>query len=330
LPTEIEWRPVGKSTYRKGAAAISRLAELPRILREDGVEVFHAPGVHSRPSLPPIPSTPCPLVVTVHDVIPVTFYGGHHSQVPTRVRTFYRWNLRRGLRADRVVTVSRHSRAEIVAMNEDVDRRIVVLAPGTDFSRNEDVSVLERMDVQFPYVLYAGSYEPRKNLKTALAAFSRLVAEGFPHHLVAVVDEGSGYASTLDRYRQSNDVMARVRLVQSLPDADLRALYTFADVLLFPSLAEGFGLPPVQALACNLPVVVSDLEVHREVLTDAAEFVDPTDIDSVVGGLRRVLLDPSRRSMLRRAGRKRWRMFEPQTWAAAHALLYAELSSVRR
>jgi glycosyltransferase involved in cell wall biosynthesis len=226
------------------------------------------------------------VVATVHDVIPLSYYG---NDLPARLRVFYRWNLRRAVRANAVITVSEDSRRQIAALAHVDRKRIAVIPNAVDFEPNPDAAAVASLGVAGPYVLYTGSYEPRKNLAGALRAFRGLIDRGYPHQLAALVERESGHAARAHRLLAELGLESRVRLLDSLDKRDLRALYTLADCVLFPSFAEGFGLPLVQAQACGTPVVASDLAVLHEVGGEAAEYVDPTDPAEITGTLARVL-----------------------------------------
>jgi len=328
LPGEVEWRPARRGLHPKFAAIEARLFELPALARADGLGLFHSTGIHVRPSFPPVPRLHCPVVATIHDLLPLTHYQG---RLPLRLRLFYRWNLDRAASSARVVTVSEHSRREIgQGLAIDLDR-VTVIPNGVEFPPNHERAPLEALGVISPYLLYAGSYEPRKNFAGALEAFGHLVAKGFPHRLVAIVERSSGHAPAIQAQLARLRLEDRVLLLHSLADADLRAVYTHAEVLMFPSLGEGFGFPPLQGAACGVPVVASDLPVLREILDGAAEFADPTDPAALAGAVERLLGDPERRSLLSGRGPDQARRFSVEDFVEKHAQLYrAALESTRQ
>jgi glycosyltransferase involved in cell wall biosynthesis len=306
---------------------VSRTLTLRRETSADAIDVFHAPGVHVRASLPPVASVSCPVITTVHDLIPVTFYGNTLSR---RVRMFYRWNLRRALRSARVVTVSEAARNDILAYAPDVRSRLNVIPNGVEFSPNPSSEAIARLGVQKPFVLYAGSYEPRKNIETAIDAYKQLLDAGFPHTLVAIVEAQSGHARAVKEHLTALKLGDRVRLVHGLAEAEIRALYTHAEMLCFPSLAEGFGFPPLQAAACGVPVVCSDLPSTRETIGDNALYVDTRNPRLLAAGMQRVLTDASLRARLTLGARDRARSFTWDRSVEAHVQLYEEVSRARR
>ena len=126
-------------------------------------------------------------------------------------------------------------------------------------------------------MLYTGSYEPRKNLVGTLRAFDRYVAAGGELDLVVVTEAESGHAAAVHQLLATLACRERVHLVHDVPEPVLRALYTHARVLVFPSFAEGLGLPPIQAAACGIPVVVSTLAVFAETVGPVCVAADPHD-----------------------------------------------------
>jgi glycosyltransferase involved in cell wall biosynthesis len=297
---------------------------LPRLAREHGLDVFHAPTVHPRPAWPSVPrGMPCPLVVTLHDVIPLTEYARGPHRLPTRQRLFYRWNLRAAMHAARVIAVSDAARDEIVGEAGIDAARITVVhngvAPGGTAPRAAAA----------PYVLYVGSFEARKDLVTAVRAFGR-IAESFPaHHLVAIAAPGSGDArparAAVDRLRLAH----RVHFVSRVADETLAALYASADVLLCTSRAEGFGLPPLEALAQGTPVVASSLPALREVLGDVALYAPPGDDAAFAGKVSRLLGDAELRGTLAERGRARAASFSIERFIAATLDVYRAAAETR-
>lgn len=323
LPDAVGWRAPDTRVPRKFMGLVSRLRTVRDLARRDGLDAFHAPAVHVRPSMPPIASVACPLVATVHDLIPLTFYG---STMPIRLRLFYRWNLRRALGAEAVITVSEAARREIA--QHAPGARITVIPNGVELPAETGARAAAAPTCR-PYVLYAGSHEPRKNLVRALDAFALLAMQDETHDLVAIVDGGSGHERAARAHLSSLGIESRVHLVQGLEDADLQALYAGARVLFFPSLAEGFGLPPLQAAAHGVPVVASDLPAVREVMQDGALFVTPHDVAAMAQALRTALMDEDLRHRLTAAGYQRAREYTWRRSVERHAELYRTIGRKR-
>jgi glycosyltransferase involved in cell wall biosynthesis len=292
--------------FGKLSALATHLLSFPRIMRRDNLDVLHVPAVHTRPSLPPVPrSAPCPKVVTLHDLIPITFYGRLGDAMPWRMRRYYKWNLAAAARADHIITVSATSREEIIKNLDVPPDRLTAIHNGIDLdawsqARNQDTSPYRGAR---PYVLFGGSYEPRKNVRGLLDAYELAVDMGLTHDLVMVVDAGSGYESDIRRHAATLNSRNSLHFLSGLEDAELISLYQGADAFVFPSLSEGFGFPPLQAMACGVPVVASDLPVLREVLGEAAVFVDPHDSNAIAEAMNTVVSDGQLADRLVGAGR---------------------------
>jgi glycosyltransferase involved in cell wall biosynthesis len=326
LPTTVEWRVPGPARLPRLAAIQSRLRWLPRAAVADGIDVFHAPGVHVRPSFPPVAVVNCPLVATIHDVIPLSYYG---RTLPLRNRAFYVWNLRRAAAAQRTLTVSSAAKVDIARYASIATSRIEVVSSAVDFHPNPDRTPLLERGITGPYILYAGSFEPRKNLVGMLHAFERFSAAGGPHSLAAITERASGHSASVAATLGALACRSRVHLLHSVPDAEVRALYTHASAVVFPSLSEGLGLPPIQAAACGVPVVVSDLPVFRETVGEIAVVARPGDTDSLCGALVRATTDPEVRAAAAARGPAIAARYAPWRGAAQHAEIYSSCQEGR-
>src|SRR5262249_42286431 len=177
----------------------------------------------------------------------------------------------------------------------------------------------ERYGLTSPFLLFVGTLEPRKNLRALLEAYRRLLSshtgEGDAPTLAVAGARGWWYR---DLYRLARELGldGRVRFLGRVPDADLPPLYSAAAAFVYPSLYEGFGLPPLEALACGTPVVCSDRSSLPEVVGDAGLLVDPTQPAALAGALARILDDPALRQELRGRGLERAARY---TWARTAA-----------
>jgi glycosyltransferase involved in cell wall biosynthesis len=152
------------------------------------------------------------------------------------------------------------------------------------------------------YILFVGTLEPRKNLLRLVTAYTRLVADGgCPDHLVLAGRKGWNVEPLLAQVSHPA-LRQRVHILGYVSGEDLPALYAGANLFVFPSIEEGFGLPPIEAMACGTPTVASSVSAMAEVLQGAAELVDPKDTDAIAAGLRKVLTDGQTRRRLREAG----------------------------
>jgi glycosyltransferase involved in cell wall biosynthesis len=169
--------------------------------------------------------------------------------------------------------------------------------------------VRERYQLKDPFILYAGNIKPHKNLERLIESFYLLRREGLEQvKLLIIGDEISKYA-TLRRAVHRYKLHQYVRFFGFVPDRTLAVLYRLAGVFVFPSLYEGFGLPPLEAMASGTPVITSNVSSLPEVVGDAAMLIDPYDPVAISSAMRRVLSEPALRDDLRRRGLARVKEF---------------------
>ena len=314
------FRPVVETA---GHYSIAEQFRIPWALRRERVTLFHAPHY----VLPPL--VPCRSVVTIHDCIHLLF----PQYLPNRMAlTYARLSLALATRkASRILTVSQASKQDILRFFDVDPDRIDVIPNGIDerFTHPPAADVLERVRERYqlhgPFVLYAGNVKPHKNLERVLEAFHLVRQRDLPDlKLVMIGDDISRYAS-LRRVVHRYQLHSHVRFLGYLPDDTLGAMYRLASVFVFPSLYEGFGLPPLEAMACGTPVVTSNLSSLPEVTGDAAILVDPYDPEAIAGGLERVLTDPGLHADLQRRGRARAAQFSWEDAARRVRDVYARV-----
>jgi glycosyltransferase involved in cell wall biosynthesis len=224
--------------------------------------------------------------------------------------------------ADLVVAISEQTKRDLVALLDVPPERVAVVPLGVEphFRPMTDEAALAavraRLGIAEPFILSVGTLEPRKNLTLLIAAFARLKrGRRWPHRLVLAGQPGWLYEDVfraVERFGLADDVI----FPGYVAEADLPALYSAADVFAYPSRYEGFGLPPLEALACGTPVVCADASSLPEVVGDAALLVPPTDEAALATALERLLEDTTLRATLRQRGLARAARF---TWAACAA-----------
>lgn len=206
-------------------------------------------------------------------------------------------------RADRVLTISEFSRKEIIELLAVPAERIrVVSCAAGEMPESVDWDGLSgKYNLSKPYLLYIGNIEPRKNLAALLQAFALLKREqGIAHRLVIA---GGGWGQTdFQQVLQNLPCAADVVQVGYVQPAEKRALYENAAAFVFPSLYEGFGIPPLEAMVCGCPVVCASVASLPEVVGAAAELVNPLSAPAVAEGIWRVISDERRAAELRAAG----------------------------
>jgi len=260
------------------------------------------------PSLVHIPLNQVPLlmmepyVVTIHDMASLLFETGSGLQMSTR-----RFVLRHGLlRARRIMAVSEATRRDVRdALGIPEDRiRLVYNAPNPDFfrpARADRARILERYQIDYPFLLYAGNIRPQKNIPRLVEAFAvareHLAQHPVYHnlHLIIIGDEISRYPSVRRAVIQTR-VEKAVRFLGFVPFDTLRIFFESAALFVFPSLYEGFGLPPLEAMAAGTPVVASNVSSLPEVVDDAALLVNPENVFEIARAIQDALLDKDLRA----------------------------------
>jgi glycosyltransferase involved in cell wall biosynthesis len=271
---------------RSGGYSVGEQISIPLAVRRERLDLFHSPH-YVLPAL-----TPSKTVVTIHDCIHLVF--PEYRQRPLRA-AYARASLYAAARkSDRIFTVSEASKRDIL--------KFINVPPDTR----------ERYQLSHSYLLYVGNIKPHKNLERLIEAFHLVRQQGrFELELLIIGDEISKLQA-LRRAVHKYDIHRYVRFLGYVPDRTLAVLYRLAAVFVFPSLYEGFGLPPLEAMASGTPVVTSNISSMPEVAGDAAVLVDPYSADAIAQGILSVLRSPHFREELRARGLKRVRDF---SWA---------------
>ena len=278
-------------------------------LRQLNCDVVHIPALFSVPRM-----LPCPYVMTVHDMLE------HMSGVQPKTGFRGAWNMqmtRQVLRrAARIFAVSKFTRTEIEKLFEIPSSRIEVVYNAIDerflhgHATAADRELIEqRYQVSYPFLLYAGRVSPHKNVVRMIEAFSALKAElekeqAYPDlKLIIIGDDLSGNPD-LRRTVVRSGVQNDVRFLGFIPIEVLRIFYDLAKIFVFPSLYEGFGLPPLEAMAHGTPVVTSNATSLPEVVGNAAVLVNPENVFEIMRALHRVLMDQALRDRMKERGYK--------------------------
>jgi glycosyltransferase involved in cell wall biosynthesis len=256
-----------------------------------------------------------PYVVTVHDLANLLF-DPDRSKLRIQLRRF---RLRRGLeRASRVIAVSDTTRRDVENMMGVAAQRIrrVYNAPDPGFlecggaeAEEKRRLIMERYQIQYPFLLYAGNIRRHKNIPRLVEAFAVVRAELASHplyrdlHLIIIGDTLSQYPAVRQTVIRTHGEQM-VRFLGFVPFETLRCFYQSAAAFVFPSRYEGFGLPPLEAMACGAPVVTSNASSLPEIVGDAAILVNPENVFDIAHGIKDALVDPALRAELIRRGRE--------------------------
>ncbi|PYQ65815.1 MAG: glycosyltransferase family 1 protein [Acidobacteria bacterium] len=305
---DAEWMPslpenfeiVGEDTPGYSVAELTRFAI--RLFR-DRLDLFHA----THYVLPPLRSR---AVVTIHDIIHLLY----PQFLPNRVALVYaRVMIRRALaRADRIITVSYNSKRDLVDYFGISPSRVDVIYNGVSSRFRPDVPMEERGRVarkyglRTPYLLFLGGEKPHKNVQNVVRAFAeaRRARPDLPH-LLALAGPMPKNSARIDALISALDVGKAIARPGLIDEDDLPGLFAGADVLLYPTLYEGFGLPVVEAMACGTPVLTSSTSALQEIAGGYAYLVDPLDVDAIARGIVALSTDPKVRNDFVELGKKR-------------------------
>jgi glycosyltransferase involved in cell wall biosynthesis len=297
---------------------------LPLGMMRDRVDVMHSPF----PTAPV--ATRCPFVLTVYDTI-------WRSAPPFSRRSPRRlamWLYTRALpmlvvrRARAVLTISRSAKEEIVHNLGLPEERVHVVYPAAAplYRALDDVQEQERVRRTFGldahFILAIGSADPRKNVPRLIEAYARLGADLRRRHALVIVWTHALLQGRAAALVEELGVQDRVHFLQGVSDEDLARLYRSAALFVFPSLYEGFGLPPLEAMACGTPVVAADNSSIPEAVGDAAVQVDSRDVEALACAMARVLGDGELREELRARGLARARTFSWERCARETLAVY--------
>lgn len=282
------------------------------------IDIFFSPN-------PIIPFfVPCKNVVKIHDL-----------EVPAKTRPFaYLWFLLTALsarRASKIIVPSENTKRDIARIFNTPKDKIVVIydAPDERFKPlNQELpeKVREKYVIKGKFILAAvGTFIPRKNVCTLLFAYARLPRSLKAEYQLVLIGNkrGSEFKKCLDIIDKMN-LNSRVVLTGYVSDDDVHALYNSADLFVFPSLHEGFGLPPLEAMACGVPVIASKRASMPEVVGNAGILINPLDVNGLSDAMKKVLSDDSLRRSMRQGGLTRAQLFSVKRTAEETISLFEQ------
>lgn len=291
---------------------------LPWLARQSKLSVLHSPHY----TMPLLRS--CPTVVTYHDMTFFLYPQLHRLYK----RLFFRSIVR--LSADRagaIIAVSDSSRRDILRILKLDAQRVFAIPLGVseEFRHVDNAPeigcVRSKFNVPERIVLCVGTLEPRKNLPALIGAFKDLVDRDLNYSLVIVGRKGWQYAEIFQTLEYSG-IRDRVIFLDYVPQTDLPFLYNAADLFVYPSLYEGFGLPVLEAMACGVPVITSNTSSMPEIAGDAGLLVDPHNTDEWADAMHRVLTDRALHAKLAQRGLERSKLFSWERTARETLAVY--------
>lgn len=271
---------------------------------QDQLDIFHAQFI-----VPPF--LKCKTVTTIPDIA----YEHYPQFFPLRQRASFKlllpWSARR---ADHIITVSEHSKRDLIRSYGIREEKITVTyeGAGPTFRPIDRQKAKEQLALKYginsDFILYVGRLQARKNLGRLVAAYAQVRSAGFHHKLVLVGKIDSLFQPVMSRVHELN-LEGSVLRPGYVPDEDLPSFYSAADVFVYPSFYEGYGLPVVEAMACGTPVVTSRGSSLEEVAADTALLIDPLNEQSIADALKRILGDSQLARRMAEDGLRRSRQF---------------------
>jgi len=304
------------------------------VVRRLGCDLVHIPHLFWVPH-----RLPCPYVVTVHDVLEHMYRARNGSGLRRSLHFLLTRSVLKN--AARIFAVSQFTKTEVQKLFGIPGDRIEVVYNAIDprfltgHATDADRQLLaERYQITYPFLLYAGRISPQKNLVRIIEAFSALKAELgkqelYPDLKLIIIGDELSKHPDLRRTVIRGGVQNDVRFLGFVPIEVLRIFYDIAKVFVFPSLYEGFGLPPLEAMAHGTPVLTSNTSSIPEVVGNAAVLVNPENLFEMMRALQRVLLDTNLRERLRQAGYEQVKKFSWDRSVAEVLGGYQEVTQAR-
>lgn len=222
-----------------------------------------------------------------------------------------------GRTAKKLITFSNFSKRELIRIGITSEEKIFVIPHGT----NHVFSQKKEKNLNSLYVLALGSRDPRKNIPRLIEAWKQLPLN-LRHNRKLIITGARIHSFSQEAFKTIPD---DVHFIDYIPDTELSSLYSKADLFVYPSLYEGFGLPPLEAMACGCPVIVSNVTSLPEVCGDAAYYIDPYSVESIAEGIEKILSDDDLRQSLIKQGLERARLFSWEESAQEHLKVLEEV-----
>lgn len=296
---------------------------IPANIKKKGIDIYHVPqnGI----GLPTAKN--CLNISTIHDLIPYVmpetvgrgYLKKFISQMPQIIQS-----------SDIIITVSEFSKKDIMRIFDIDEERIKVthLAADSYFKPIDKDEALKFLGMNYGicdnFILYLGGFSPRKNVKSILVAFSRLPSHIIKKYKILIIGPSKDEHSYLMKLAESLEVSDRVTFTGYVPYEHLPMFYNACSLFVYPSLYEGFGLPPLEAMSCRVPVITSNTSSIPEVVGDAALLINPFDTEELKDGMEKLLEDEKLSQELSEKGYARSKEFTWDRTAAKTLNIYEE------
>ncbi len=272
-------------------------------------------------------------IVTIYDIAHQIYPSFFSRKDRLAMRSLIPFSAKR---ADRIITCSETTKKDLINYYHIPEAKIAVIPLAVDLRKYNPLvepelirKIRQKYKITLPFILFTGAIEPRKNLICLVKAFAKLKKLLSSDYLLVISgterDENHGYSKKLRESISSLGLENKVMFLGYLPDEDIPLLYKAAEVFVYPSLLEGFGLPPLEAMACGTATVVSSIPSLLEVVGDSALKVNPNNVDGFAQAIYQLINNTNRRQQLEKEGRKRAELFSWRETARKTLLLYQDL-----
>jgi len=298
-----------------------RYVLLPRKLKSQNLDLVHDPrgiGIFSF-------DMPFKKVITIHDLSSLLYPSinirGMWAHKLLGAKTIKNVN--------KVITISEFTKHEVMKYLKAPEGKIKVIYNGKGerfklLNQKEIAEVKEKYNLTFRFILFVGVLQPRKNIPTLIKAYYKLRKDGGKYKLVIAGGKGWQYKEIFETIKRLN-LQKDVIFTGHIPDDDLPKLYNAADLFVFPSVYEGFGIPPLEAMACGIPVITSNASSLPEVVGDAGIMIDPYDVNGLAKAMHEVLNNEELKEDMIKKGLERAKMFGWERCAKETLEVYEEV-----
>ena len=301
---------------------------IPRAVKNADIDLLHIPVHWYNQITPFFLNRNIKKVITIHDLTPILFPEMHTRD------TNITWERSLKLiknRTDIIISDSISTKNDCIKLLNIPEKRIRVIPLAADeryrpIKKKELIiqEIKNRYNIQYPFILFVGTLEKRKNVPTLIKAFYKLKKSQIEHKLVIVGGKGWKYNQIFDLIEELK-LQKDVIFTDYVSDEDLVKLYNTADIFVYPSLYEGFGLPPLEAMACGCPVITSNTSSLPEVVGDAGIMINPMDIDSLTTSMLKILTNPELKEEMGKKSLERAKMFSWKEAARETWKLYEDI-----
>ncbi len=301
---------------------------IPQAVKNAKIDILHIPVHWYNQITPFVLNREIKKVLTLHDLTPILFPEMHTRETNLTWESSLKFIKNR---TNIVICDSISTKNDCIKLLKIPEKRLRVIPLSADeqykpLKNKEDIRVeLEsKYNIDAPFILFVGTLEKRKNVPTLLKSFYKLKKSELKHKLVIVGGKGWKYTKIFDLINEL-DLQNEVIFTDYVSDEYLVKLYNAADLFVYPSLYEGFGLPPLEAMACGCPVITSNTSSLPEVVGDAGIMIDPNDIDGLAESMLKILTDQELREELSKKSLERSKLFSWEKTAKETWMVYEEV-----